>query len=138
MSGEIGGIQYVLVVTDMMKCDFDGHDLTEHSAKLIVSDLVENKNADAIITSDDSWAAQIINTLHDAGYKVPEDVAVTGSGNLDISKYLRPRITTADPCHREVSHKAIDMLIDLIENNNEQTRERSAIIKPKIIIRDSA
>lgn len=127
----------IWIGTKHRKLGSDSHDIDDDTARRIIRDLVKNNHADAIVTSDDTWAAQIINALRDEGVKVPEDLSVTGSGNLDISRYLRPKLTTADLCHKKVSYKAVDMLIDKIENNHGGSEPKGVFVRPKIIIRDS-
>jgi LacI family transcriptional regulator len=78
-----------------------------------------------------------MNALFKAGFKCPEDVAVTGSGNIDISRYVRPRITTADLRYRDISRMAVDMLVNSIENGD-FGKQKEILVKPEMIIRESA
>jgi DNA-binding LacI/PurR family transcriptional regulator len=129
--------ELVWIGTDWIQHEFDYHDLPDETADKIVEDIVINMKADSIVTGDDAWAAQIMNALFKAGFKCPEDVAVTGSGNIDISRYVRPRITTADLRYRDISRMAVDMLVNSIENGD-FGKQKEILVKPEMIIRESA
>ncbi len=130
--------ELIWVGTRHREPDSDLNRIDDLTAQQIIYDLVKNKGADAIVVTADLWAAQILNSLVDQGYQVPGDVAITGSGDLDVSRHVRPKLTTADLCYREVSHKAVDMLIEMIENDAEKPTAQGVFVNPKIIIRDSA
>ena len=107
------------------------------TANEIIDDLVVTQKVDSIITGDDHWAAQILNTLVKRGYNVPKDVAITGVSNLHLGEYTRPMLTTADLQFEKIASRAVDMLMEMIENKNDKKVSRN-LIKPKIIIRESA
>lgn len=128
----------VWIGTQHLGPGFDLHDIGPEGGKKVVHDLVEREKADAIISADDYWAAEIINTLLDMGRRVPEDVAVSGSGNYSVGHYTRPRITTADLQYQKIAHLAIDILVDKIEADQEDKKTRELFIPPEIIERESA
>lgn len=49
---------------------------------------------DAIICANDAMALTVINFLRKQGYRVPEDVAVSGFDAIELEKYSNPRLTT--------------------------------------------
>ncbi len=49
---------------------------------------------DAIICANDVMAITAVNCLKGRGYKVPDDIIVTGFDGIDMEKYHSPRITT--------------------------------------------
>lgn len=49
---------------------------------------------DAIMTANDEMAIGVILALEEAGYRVPEDVLVTGYDNSSIAQLNHPRLTT--------------------------------------------
>lgn len=49
---------------------------------------------DAIVAADDEMAVGVILALKAAGYRVPEDIIVTGYDDSDIAEYNYPRLTT--------------------------------------------
>ncbi len=49
---------------------------------------------EAIICANDVMALTVINYLRRKGYRVPEDVAVSGFDAIELEKYSNPRLTT--------------------------------------------
>ena len=49
---------------------------------------------EAVICANDAMAITVSNRLQLAGYRVPEDIAVSGFDGIDMEKYCRPRLTT--------------------------------------------
>lgn len=49
---------------------------------------------EAIICANDVMALTVINYLRKKGYRVPEDVAVSGFDAIELEKYSNPRLTT--------------------------------------------
>lgn len=49
----------------------------------------------AIVCANDVMALTTVNYLKSHGYKVPQDVIVTGFDGIDIEKYHSPRLTTS-------------------------------------------
>jgi DNA-binding LacI/PurR family transcriptional regulator len=105
---------------------------------LAVKKLVEEHHADAILATNDIMGCRVIKAIHQRGLKVPDDVAVIGFDNLQIGTISDPELTTIDQQSKDLSHAAIDMLIDLIEGKDLSRDQRQIVIKPKLVIRDSA
>lgn len=49
---------------------------------------------EAVVCANDSMAICVSNRLQQEGYRVPEDIAVSGYDGIDMEKYCRPRLTT--------------------------------------------
>lgn len=49
---------------------------------------------EAVICANDAMAITVSNRLQVAGYRVPEDIAVSGFDGIELEKYSRPRLTT--------------------------------------------
>lgn len=61
---------------------------------------------EAIICANDSMAMEVGTFLRERGYRVPEDIAVSGFDGLEMEYYYRPRLTTGV--------YNVDMLIDTV------------------------
>lgn len=66
---------------------------------------------DAIIAANDEMAVGAILALKDAGYRVPEDVMVTGYDDSDIATYSYPRLTTVRRGEYEAGQIAYDKIV---------------------------
>lgn len=49
---------------------------------------------EAIICANDSMAMEVGTFLKERGYRIPEDIAVSGFDGLELERYYRPRLTT--------------------------------------------
>jgi DNA-binding LacI/PurR family transcriptional regulator len=101
--------------------------------------LVEEARVDAIIASNDVWAARLIQLLRSRGHRVPEDVAVTGYDNLDIATIIEPPLTTIDQQHQKYARAALDLLTGIASKEPAPPpSKRTIVVSPKLIVRKSA
>lgn len=70
---------------------------------------------DALICSTDEAAAAVINYLYESGYKVPEDIAVSGYNNSGMAAYFRPPLASVDRRNRDVAENVTEMLFNRIK-----------------------
>lgn len=74
---------------------------------------------DAIMAANDEMATGVILTLEEAGYRVPEDILVTGYDNSSIAQLNHPRLTTVrrgEYAGAEMAYKKLRQMI-LKEHN---------------------
>ncbi len=71
---------------------------------------------DAIVFGDDRMAIGGLKAIREAGYRVPQDMAVTGFGHLDIARYVTPALTTVEFNLQAMGRKAARRLYDLLED----------------------
>jgi LacI family purine nucleotide synthesis repressor len=91
-------------------------------------------NIDCIIASNDSSAIGAIHALKELGYRVPEDISVSGFDDIDLASFLNPSLTTVSNPIDLQGHKAIQMLKQMYERRIEV---KSEVLKGKCIIRNS-
>ncbi len=85
---------------------------------------------------NDLTAVGVIKGLLKAGFRVPEDISVTGFDNTRLAEYSNPSITTVD-VHREmVGQMAADALHELSCSANPQGKEYQ--IPAELILGDSS
>jgi len=72
---------------------------------------------DAIFACDDQSAVGAISAVRQAGLSVPEDIAVVGFDDSEISRYLSPPLTTVRVPIMEIGRAATLQLINLIQGN---------------------
>jgi len=68
------------------------------------------KLPDAIITSADVIAVGVYKCLEEHGYRVPEDIKLSGYDNMDISKLYSPSLTTIHIPVKELCESAFEIL----------------------------
>ncbi len=71
------------------------------------------KLPDAFVCANDTMAMAVCLKLNEKGYKVPDDVIVTGFDGIEIERYHDPRLTTAIRDHAELA-AAIMGIVDNI------------------------
>ena len=76
--------------------------------RLIMKKILENPKhmPDAFICANDRMAKAVCECLQEKGYRVPEDVSVSGFDGVDLAKYCSPCLTTGsvdmDECIRTI------------------------------------
>jgi DNA-binding LacI/PurR family transcriptional regulator len=76
----------------------------------------------ALMVVNDLMAIGVILALQEAGYSVPEDVAVIGFDDIPEATIVRPTLTTIAQDPRDIGHKLAKALFERIENPNIGTR----------------
>ncbi|MDU0348751.1 LacI family DNA-binding transcriptional regulator [Actinomyces sp. MRS3W] len=77
---------------------------------------------DAVIAFNDGLALGALRQLAQAGVRVPDDVAVTGFDNLEISRYTSPSLTTVSPFLAAYAADAVSLLRRRIESPSQPPR----------------
>lgn len=106
--------------------------------KIAIRKLIRMERADALIASNDVWAAAFLKGLKAAGVSVPSDVAVVGFDNLAWTAWLDPALTTLDQQHDSFARAALLLLDRQIKGETLSPRERLTIVQPEMVIRESA
>ena len=65
---------------------------------------------DALFCFNDLLALGALRALHEAGLRVPEDVAVVGWDDVEDTRYCTPSLTTISPDKRQIATLAVEFL----------------------------
>lgn len=95
---------------------------------LSLIDLKASKTA--ILCSCDLYALETMNFLKDRNYRIPEDVGLMGFDNIDVLKYISPKLTTVHYNVEEMGFRAVDALVRQLET---QTPSSTPLVEYKII-----
>lgn len=109
-------------------------DFFEESAYKAVSSLVE-KGVDAIFVASDQMARGVIQGLAELGLRVPEDVGIIGYDDLSPAVSMNPMLTTIHQPVREFGYKAVELLLEKLEDEDMQPQQ--IIMDVELIIRES-
>ena len=52
------------------------------------------EGVEAIVCANDAMAIEVMNQLQEKGYRIPEDIAISGFDGIEMEKYCSPRLTT--------------------------------------------
>jgi DNA-binding LacI/PurR family transcriptional regulator len=76
-----------------------------------------------------------LQAIQESGLNVPEDVALVGFDDLPPAKYSSPPLTTIRQPIMRLGYKAVEMLLDITECEN-QTPQRM-VFDTELVIRES-
>lgn len=108
----------------------------EDGYRAIMEILDRGELPEAVFATSDPKALGVIKALKERGLRVPEDVAVMGYDNLDVSELMDPPLTTMAQPFYEAGTRAAERLMKLI---NGKGRSKPVVEKlvPQLLIRQS-
>lgn len=89
----------------------------------------------AIVAFNDLMALGALRALHEAGRRVPDDVAVIGTGGIEASRYATPALTTVAHPRAQTGREAAELLFALLDGAVPPTAER--VLPFELIVRES-
>jgi LacI family transcriptional regulator len=109
---------------------------SEIGVKLTKQLLSLNPRPDGIFAYHDVMAIGAIEAILDSGLRVPEDVAVIGSGNLYYDTKLRIPLSSIDQHTEQIGERAARLTLSLLKSKS-RPRNKTVIIQPQLVIRAS-
>lgn len=102
------------------------------------SSLINNANVtfSAIVASGDAMAIGVIRALNDHNIKVPDDIAVSGFDDIELSSLFNPSLTTVRQPQNQIGVRSAEKLLDLIAGKPLVTCRD--ILNYELIIRESS
>lgn len=70
---------------------------------------------DGVVAFNDAIALGAMRVLQEAGFSIPDDVAVIGFDDIDETRYTLPTLSTIDPGRQEIAEVAVRYLKERIE-----------------------
>ena len=81
--------------------------------------LASGVRPDAVFCFNDTLALGALRALHDAGLRVPEDVAVVGFDDIEDGRFSIPTLTTVAPDKERIAKLAVELLAERIDGDRE-------------------
>lgn len=88
----------------------------------------------AFFAANDRIAIGAIRALHEQGWKVPQDVAIVGFDDIEISAFVTPPLTTMKVYTEQMGKTAVNLLMDRL---NGREIPMQVVLPTKLIIRES-
>ena len=88
----------------------------------------------ALVCRNDYTAIGLCRGLREVGIRVPDDVAVVGSGNIEVASYVTPALTTLATPYEAIAEAAMELMLEQLEG--EET-PRQVTLKPTLVVRES-
>jgi LacI family transcriptional regulator len=89
----------------------------------------------AIVCVNDIMAVGALRELRERGYRVPQDISVTGFDNVKLSEFCYPALTTVHIPREKIGHLVADTL--LAKTDDSSAAEHEMLIDPEFVLRDS-
>lgn len=130
------GCQKALQKADLsLHCQLEGNFSANSGMAQMKSILALEERPTAIFFANDIMAMGALHVCAQQGIKVPDDIAIIGFDDLDMSQYYSPSITTIKLPLYEMAEAAAYLLLNTIYGTN-YAIERT--FSPELIIRQSA
>jgi LacI family transcriptional regulator len=100
--------------------------------------LAMNPMPDGIFITNDNVAIICMQTLKDAGYKIPGDIAIVGFNNDLISRVVDPKLTTINYPGQEMGEIVAHTLVNHLDGIAPLTVTSTIILKSELIVRESS
>jgi DNA-binding LacI/PurR family transcriptional regulator len=95
-------------------------ELTTEAAYLGMQQLLTQKGLPtAMFCANDLVAIGAMKAIHEAGLKIPEEMAVIGIDDIDLAAYVRPALSTVRVPKEDLGKFAVKILIDRIEGDHD-------------------
>ena len=94
-------------------------------------------DTDAVICVSDLSAFGALTECMRRGISVPDQMAIAGFGDYEISAISVPTITTVNPFPREIGRQTADLIIAVLAQDQRGTTARTIKIAPKVTPRQS-
>jgi LacI family transcriptional regulator len=117
---------------DLLVCE----ETIESCYKLVKELVAKDKRPSAIFVWDDRLAIGAMKAIGEANLRIPQDVALVGYDDIEISAYLHPPLTTVRQPTHQIGQTAARILLDKLES--EETPEpKKIILKPELVVRET-
>jgi DNA-binding LacI/PurR family transcriptional regulator len=92
----------------------------------------------AVLGSNDLTAIGAMGAIHEAGFRIPEDISVIGFDDIKLSAYTQPALTTLHVPREELAATAFRSLFRGREEVGSKPKpRREHVIQPKLVVRSS-
>ncbi|MEO3871761.1 LacI family DNA-binding transcriptional regulator [Nonomuraea sp. B12E4] len=110
-------------------------DFTRESGAVAMRQLLgDDPGLDAVFVANDLMAVGALQSLRQAGRRVPDDVAVVGFDDIEAAKYTEPPLTTLRHPVTEQAASMVELLLSLLEGGPTDP----VILPTELVVRESA
>ncbi len=110
------------------------YDYIEKDAVKLVDELLA-EGVTAVVVSQDTIAAAVLNAVVEKGLSIPEDFEIISSSNSIITELVRPNLSSIQAPLYDIGAVAMRLLTKIM--NNEEIEERQVTLPHRVIERGS-
>jgi LacI family transcriptional regulator len=89
----------------------------------------------SIFACNDMMAIGVLRAAVEAGVRVPQDLALVGFDNIEISQFAYPALTTIAQQKDEIGRQAVQRIIELISGAERDSRK--ILVPTRLVVRES-
>lgn len=91
----------------------------------------------AIFASNDEMAIGTMRYLREQNVNIPDDIAVAGFDDIQMSSFIHPSLTTVHVNISELGSLAVRRLIGIITSEQKINRQTSTILPAELVVRET-
>jgi LacI family transcriptional regulator len=99
--------------------------------------LLENEKIDGVFAIDEHASVTAMKAGIKKGYKIPEELSLIGFADGVWSRRMTPSLSTVSQHGPEIGEAAANMLIERLENNEENFKPKTIVVKTELRQRES-
>lgn len=99
--------------------------------------LARRVDATALFCCNDQVAIGSMKALHEAGIRIPQDLAIIGFDNISASEYAPVPLTTIAQPVEEIGRLAVEMLFNRMSAPEDSRPPQTLCLQPRLIARES-
>ncbi|GGK77416.1 LacI family DNA-binding transcriptional regulator [Mangrovihabitans endophyticus] len=111
-----------------------GPNLPTEEGGLSVAEQIAHGPATAVLAYNDLMAIGLMEGLHAAGVRTPEDISVVGIDDITLSRLTRPKLTTVAMPTATAGRAAVDMLLAY---GDDRRTTAHVNLQTELVVRDS-
>jgi LacI family transcriptional regulator len=92
---------------------------------------------DGVFCYNDPTAMGAMQAAIEAGVRIPQDLALVGSGNVRYAKFLRVPLSTIDQQSEAIGEQAARLALKFVESKKRPEPE-AVLVTPRLVIRESS
>ena len=97
--------------------------------------LRDHPDITAVFAATDAMAIGVMEYLRSAGYRVPEQISVCGTGDMEYARLSSFDLTTVSLGRYNMGHKAAEALMNMM--NGEVQHAKSTLVETRLVVRSS-
>lgn len=105
------------------------------SGALAAEKLLSSSSPSAVFATSDTLAIALLHAASELGISVPLELSVVGFGDIRISRYVTPPITTVHQPMEDMGERAVQLLFERM--TNPELEARRVLLEPGLIMRGS-
>ena len=99
--------------------------------------LAAKQAPDGVFCYNDPTAMGAMQAAVEKGIRIPQDLAMIGSGNVRYATFLRVPLSTIDQQSEEIGDRAARLAFKLIESKT-QPKSNTILLTPRLVVRESS